>query len=154
SGPSTPSIVWTAHPAAWIAGTRQLLTRTPSRKTEHAPHSPSPQPSFVPVSSRSSLKTSRSRRIGWTSTDRSSPLTVRVSCVVAPRSAIALLQASHHLLGCQRDAIEAPTGRELDCVEDRRRRAVHRELADAFRSGGAVRRGLLREEDADRRHVC
>ena len=38
------------------------------RSTVHAPHSPSPQPSFVPVSARSSRRTSSSRRMPGTST--------------------------------------------------------------------------------------
>ena len=49
-------------------GTRHESTGAPSTRTVHAPHSPSPQPSFVPVSARSSRRTSRSRRIPGTST--------------------------------------------------------------------------------------
>ena len=49
---------------ACAAGTRHELTGTPSISTVHAPHSPSPQPSFVPVSAQSSRSTSSSRFIG------------------------------------------------------------------------------------------
>ena len=47
----------------WQTGTRHESTGAPSTRTVHAPHSPSPQPSFVPVSARSSRRTSRSRRM-------------------------------------------------------------------------------------------
>ena len=45
-----PSTVTIRAPCAWAAGTRQRMTGSPSISTVHAPHSPSPQPSFVPVS--------------------------------------------------------------------------------------------------------
>src|SRR5262249_53415166 len=41
------------------------LTGAPSTSTVQAPHSPSPQPSLVPVSPQSSRNTSSSRFIGW-----------------------------------------------------------------------------------------
>ena len=45
----TPSIVVIAAPSACSTGVRQLFTSSPFTSTEHAPHSPSPQPSLVPV---------------------------------------------------------------------------------------------------------
>src|SRR5258706_6874114 len=47
-------------PCARGAGTRQAITALPSRKIVHAPHSPSAQPSLVPIKFPSSRK-SRSR---------------------------------------------------------------------------------------------
>ena len=55
------------------AGTKQLLTSSPLTKTEHAPHSPSPHPSLVPVSLTSSRRMSSKRAIGWHSTVLVSP---------------------------------------------------------------------------------
>src|SRR6185437_2296982 len=56
-----PSTVVTALPATLVAGTRQLATGTPSNRTVHAPQTPDPQTSLVPVSRRSSRITSTSR---------------------------------------------------------------------------------------------
>src|SRR2546422_4838457 len=55
---------------------RQLFASSPSMMTEHAPHSPSPHPSLIPVRWRSSRNASRSRAIGYVSTSRFSPLTL------------------------------------------------------------------------------
>jgi hypothetical protein len=59
-----PSIVRISAPSACKTGTRQLFTSAPSISIEHAPHSPSPQPSFVPVNFNSSRNTSSNRAIG------------------------------------------------------------------------------------------
>src|SRR5262245_40044743 len=64
SGAPSDSTVSTRRPATWQTGTRQLFTGRPSRRTVHAPHSPSPQPSFVPVRPKSSRRTSMSRLKG------------------------------------------------------------------------------------------
>src|SRR5215471_13022029 len=72
------------EPGTWQTGTRQELTTSPSRIIEQAPHSPSPQPSFVPVSLRSSRITSSSRFIGATSTRRTLPLTLNSTIIVFP----------------------------------------------------------------------
>ena len=72
----SPSTVSTLVPSTWQIGTRQESTTAPSSMTLHAPHSPSPQPSFVPVSARSSRRTSSSRRIPGTSTSTEAPLTL------------------------------------------------------------------------------
>src|SRR6185436_20514278 len=54
------SIVMISASCARGAGTRHAITALPSRNTVHAPHSPSAQPSFVPIKFPSSR---RSRRI-------------------------------------------------------------------------------------------
>ena len=64
---------------ACTAGTRQEFTGTPSMSTVHAPHSPSPQPSLVPVTPQSSRSTSSRRFMGGTRTRRRFPLTVKSS---------------------------------------------------------------------------
>src|SRR5580704_7096352 len=56
---------------------RQLFTNIPSIKTEQEPHSPSPQPSFVPVNPSSCRRTSRRRSIGYTCMVSGFPFTVR-----------------------------------------------------------------------------
>src|SRR5579862_7155029 len=73
-----PSIVVTFDPCAWSTGTRQLFTSVPSIITEHAPHSPSPQPSFVPVNPSSCRSTSSNLSIGYARTVFKSPFTVKV----------------------------------------------------------------------------
>ena len=59
-----------------LTGTKHESTGAPSTSTVHAPHSPSPQPSFVPVNPRSSRRTSRSRRMPGASTSTGSPFTM------------------------------------------------------------------------------
>src|SRR5208282_2292236 len=84
-GPSaTPSIVVRFAPAACSAGMRQLLTNLPSIKTEQEPHSPSPQPSFVPVNPSSCRRTSNSLSMGKTRTVSGLPFTVSESSRLAP----------------------------------------------------------------------
>ena len=70
----SPSIVVTGRPSAAPTGTRHETTGAPSRSTAHAPQAPSPQPSFAPVSARSSRNTARRRRVGATSSTCVSPL--------------------------------------------------------------------------------
>src|ERR1043166_10175154 len=55
---------------------RQLFTTLPSITTEHAPHSPSPHPSLVPVLPKSSRSTSSSRRAPSVSTLTAAPFSV------------------------------------------------------------------------------
>src|ERR1700686_1379679 len=79
-GPSArPSIVVRFVPAACRTGTRQLLINLPFIKTEQEPHSPSPQPSFVPVNPSSCRRTSNSLSMGKTRTVSALPFTVRAS---------------------------------------------------------------------------
>ena len=73
---ASPSTVTTSWPSACAASTRHEQTSSPSRSTEHEPHSPCSQAFFEPGSS------SRSRRVvsrlspAQTSASRTSPLTV------------------------------------------------------------------------------
>ncbi len=96
-----PSTVRTSRPSTWQMGTRQLSTTSPSRSTEHAPHSPSPQPSFEPVSPRSRRRTSRSRRPPGTTTSIGCPLTVK-------RSGAARLLPGRHAWGRSRAPAPRP----------------------------------------------
>ena len=73
---ASPSTVRISLPSTWQTGTRQLSTTSPSTRTEHAPHSPSPQPSFDPVRPRSRRRTSSRRRPPGTATSTARPLTV------------------------------------------------------------------------------
>src|SRR5437016_14415106 len=77
SSEANPSIVTTLLPLAWSAGMRQLLTKVPSIKPEQEPHSPSPQPSFVPVNPRSCRNTSSRRSIVYALTVTDLPLSVK-----------------------------------------------------------------------------
>ena len=70
-----PSTVVTRAPSASIASTRHESTLRPSSRTVQAPHSPTRQHSLVPVSPRSSRRTSSRVWCASTSTDRSRPLT-------------------------------------------------------------------------------
>ena len=63
-------------PSASTPSMRQESTATSSTRTVQAPHSPTRQHSFVPVSPRSSRRTSRSVWCGAISIDRLRPLTV------------------------------------------------------------------------------
>src|SRR6185503_8344882 len=67
-----------ARPSSSTGSARHESTGVPSTSTVHVPHSPSSQPCLVPVSPRSSRRTSR--RVLWTGTRTSwaSPLTVRL----------------------------------------------------------------------------
>src|SRR5215217_8134806 len=79
---ATPSIVVISDPFTWATGTRQLFTICPSTITVHAPHSPSPHPSFVPVSCNCSRNTSSSLAMGNTSRLRDSPLTLKLISIL------------------------------------------------------------------------
>ncbi len=82
-----PSMVVRFVPAACRAGMRQLFTNSPFIKTEQEPHSPSPQPSFVPVNPSSPRRTSSSLSMGKTRTVSGFPFTVRESSHL-PRSSL------------------------------------------------------------------
>ena len=74
-------------PSTCAAGTRHDTAWRPSSRTVHAPQSPASQPTFVPVSPRSSRRTSDRRRIGSTATRDARPLTA--NSIGARRSAAA-----------------------------------------------------------------
>src|SRR5690606_18815168 len=78
-----PSTVVIRAPSTSAANTRHELTLRPSRITVHAPHSPSTQHFFAPVSSSSSRSSSRRYFPGGASTTRSSPLTLTLILVIA-----------------------------------------------------------------------
>src|SRR5262245_17806808 len=73
---ASPSIVRTFLPATSRTGVMHERTAWPSIKTVHAPHSPSPQPYFVPVNCKSSRSTSSSGLASSVIKDSSRPLTV------------------------------------------------------------------------------
>ena len=120
---ATPSIVRIFAPSACTAGTRQLFTSAPSISTAHAPHSPSPQPSLVPVRPSSSRSTSSRRAIGYASKAAALPLTSHCTRTLRPR-----LQA------CTVSIISASTSG----VTGIRRMSIPVASAIAFAIAGAV----------------
>ena len=73
--PASPSTVTTSWPSACAARTRQEQTSSPSRSTEHEPHSPCSQAFFEPGSPRRSRSASRRLSPSQTSASWRSPLT-------------------------------------------------------------------------------
>src|SRR6476646_9031603 len=150
-----------AAPAACARGTRQLFTSCPSTRTEQAPHSPSPQPSFVPVRPRSLRSTSSSRDIGWPSSVTSSPLTRHTTFVPASATHGSLRRLCaaigheelHERLRRQRKRARIQAGRLRDGVEDRGRGTIHRQLAYPLRAGRPVLVRPFLEVHADRRKI-
>ena len=144
-----------AAPSACASGTRQLFTSCPSISTEQAPHSPSPQPSFVPVRPRSWRSTSSSRDIGWPSSVTSSPLTRHTTSfdVSHARLPAPLRIRRHERLRRQRKPARIQAGRLRDGVEDRGRGTIHRQLADPLGAGRPVLVRRLLEVHADRRQI-
>src|SRR5207247_7534186 len=126
---------------------RQLFTSSLSMMTEHAPHSPSPHPSLIPVRWRSPRNTSRSRAIGYVSTSRSSPLTLNRMRIFSG------IDDFHQIFGNERDVIYAAADRILDCIENSGGRTVERELANTFGSSRTVAVGILFVVHTNRRHI-
>src|ERR1041384_3885536 len=137
---ATPSIVVISDPFTWATGTRQLFTIRPSTITVHAPHSPSPHPSFVPVSSNCSRNTSSNRTIGNTSSFLCSPLTLSSMFIICAFCAFLWLfnKCLHQPFGHERDVGEAGAGGVFEGVQDGGGGAVHGQLADSFGAAGAV----------------
>src|SRR6266542_2505735 len=79
---ATPSIVSTAWPLTNTVGVRHALTGSPSSSTVHAPQTPIPQRSWVPVRSSVRRRVSRSRWWFGTSSSVSRPLSVNEMRVV------------------------------------------------------------------------
>src|SRR6266545_2235168 len=79
---ATPSIVSTAWPLTNTVGVRHALTGSPSSSTVHAPQTPIPQLSLVPVRSSVRRRVSRSRWWFGTSSSVSRPLSVNEMRVV------------------------------------------------------------------------
>src|ERR1043165_3985547 len=67
-------------------GTRQLFTIWPSIITVHAPHSPSPQPSFVPVKLNCSRRTSSRRSSGKACSVRASLFTLQLILIFSAKN--------------------------------------------------------------------
>ena len=148
---ASPSTVVTLRPSHCPAATRHELTTSPSSITVHAPHSPSPQPSLVPVRRRSSRKRSSRRFHGEASTTRS-------VAVDLDRDLHDRLHASRTGFGRERQRIERAAERVLDGIRDRRGRTIHRNLADALRAARSERirtlddHGLELGRIGERRH--
>src|SRR5437763_2147085 len=73
----SPSIVVTVAPSHCTASSKQARALSPSTSTVQAPHTPCSQPTWVPVSPRSSRRKSLSARRGSISRSTTTPLTVR-----------------------------------------------------------------------------
>src|SRR5258706_16073800 len=98
-------------PSACSAGTRHEFASSPPISTEHAPHSPSPHPSFTPVSRNCSRRTSKSRAIGRTFNVRPTPFTLhRISAMLCFHHGL------HKHFGRHRNAIHGHPGGVLDRV--------------------------------------
>src|SRR5579859_3660430 len=103
SSPGNPSRVVTG-PATADTGRSQDERARPPMRTEHAPHSPTPQPNFGPARPRSWRSTSSNGVSGSQVTLRSVPFTVSrnsVSVRVSPaalRASVMLVRVSHEVL--------------------------------------------------------
>src|SRR5712692_5456952 len=152
-----PSMVLILQPSACSAGTRQLLTMAPSSSTVQAPHSPSPQPSFVPVSFSSSRITSSKRAMGYACTRRFSPFTTKerstLLALSGTRGLLPALERFHQNFGRNRYFVDADARGVLDGVDDRGRGPVHGQFADALGARRAVRVTPLLEVHADAWYV-
>src|SRR5207245_9039372 len=126
---------------------RQLFTSSPSMMTEHAPHSPSPHPSLIPVRWRSSRNTSRSRAIGYVSTSRFSPLTLNRMRIFSG------IDDFHQSFRNERDVIYAAADRILDCIENSGGRNVAGGLADTFSASRTIAVRIRIEVHTNRRHI-
>src|SRR5207244_7506404 len=73
-------------PATCDTGVEHERTGLPSTWTVHAPHSPAPQPNFVPVSCSVSRNTQSRGVSGATFTVRSFPLTRKLMLAILPQS--------------------------------------------------------------------
>src|SRR5260221_417993 len=129
---ATPSIVQIFVPSACSAGIRQLLTSAPSISIEHAPHSPSPQPSFVPVKPACSRKTSSNRAIGYASNDSALPLISHRRRILRGASGMHILQHLHQFLGRYRNLPDIRSRGVRHRVRDRRRGSIERQFAGAL----------------------
>ncbi len=81
-------------PEASAAEVRHERAGRPSRRTVHAPHCPSPQPYFVPVSSRLSRNTESRDSPASASADRFVPFTRRTRAAIRPPTKRGLLGAA------------------------------------------------------------
>ena len=100
------------------AGRGRRTTCSPSSRTVHAPQSPASQPTFVPVSPRSSRRTSTRRRIGSTSSAWPTPLTVKAGIRRRRGHDGASTEATARRTSVQR-RLAAVAGRAADVVDRR-----------------------------------
>src|SRR6476659_433950 len=136
-------------PSAWITGIRQLLTKIPSSSTAHAPHSPSPQPSLVPVSFNSSRKTSSNLCMGHTSTTWSTPLTCKCTRVLDTGH----LHCPHYdFWYCWNAGHLRPNG-ILNRIDYGRRRAINGQLSNPLRAHRAMWIRIFLEKCTYRREI-
>ena len=79
-GVPMPSTVMTSlYSGTLLIFLTQERHSSPFRMTVHAPHTPMPQPTFVPVSPSRRITVARVSRLGSHTTGRSTPLMVRWS---------------------------------------------------------------------------
>src|SRR6266511_2772074 len=137
----SPSTVRTFASCIWQTGARHEFTTSPSTITEQAPHSPSPQPSFVPVKRRSSRNTSRSRFIGGASISRTTPLISKF---------IFIADRNYQSVGSDWNVSHECAGGVEDRRGDRGSGSVHRQFAYSLSAERSVRVFLL---NYDRLHL-
>ena len=130
-------------------------------RTEHEPHSPSPHPSLVPVRCRSSRSTSSSRFIG--AHLHAALLTVHNECdrsaaiaLIAPpplQQPACAASLCKQILRQQRNRAEANARRIANRIQNRRRRPIVRQFADALRAISAVAERNFFKVHVNRRHI-
>src|SRR5208282_3238735 len=132
---ATPSIVRIFAPSACKAGTRQLFTSAPSISIAQAPHSPSPHPSFVPVSFNSSRNTSSNRAIGYASRVTAAPFTTHDTRIFrAPSAGMHSLQHFQQRLRSNRNPPHIHASSKSNRIRNRRSCPIQRQFANALRS--------------------
>ena len=161
-------MVVTRAPSSWTARSRQLRALRPSTSTVQAPQTPCSQPTWVPVSPRSSRRKSASERRASTSRSTAAPLTVSRT-----RSALGRRRAGRHareapdrraqrVLGQHGGEVAPVLGRGVDvvgriAVAAARRRprgpASPRRAAPPPASASAARRRTGRSADAEAHHA-
>src|SRR5271168_4257706 len=140
-------------PSACSAGTRQLFTRTPSSSMEQAPHSPSPQPSLVPVRPGCSRRTSSRRAMGKVSSVNGWPLMTQCNWILRAASGMRGLQEFQEFFRRDGNLADVRAGGVGDGVGDGGSGAVEGEFADAFGAGGTARVRHFFEKNMDGRNV-
>src|SRR5450631_2092659 len=140
-------------PSACAAGTRQLLTRAPFISIAQVPHSPSPQPSFVPVSPGCSRRTSSNLAIGYACRVTVCPLIAHCTWILWAASDMHTLQNVRQLFRGDGNFADVHTGCVGDGIGDRRGGSIQWEFADTFCARRTRAVGNFLEEDADGRNV-
>src|SRR5688572_25723817 len=122
-------------PCTCATGTRHEFTASPSTSTVHAPHSPSPQPSFVPVSPHSSRSTSRRRVSGCAFT--ATVLRLIFKRIVVSGSAGPPDRRLHDLFRRRRNLRDGHSC-VPERIDDRGRRSIDGHFTDTLRTERAV----------------